>query len=140
MINEFSGKYRFLSNFWSCFIQFGGMTFPSVENAYQACKMKHASDRERFLYIKASQAKKLGKLLPMADTWDQNRIQIMYHLVEAKFRDPILAGLLLETGDEELQEGNWWGDFFWGTVNGVGENHLGKILMEVRENLRKGRP
>jgi hypothetical protein len=43
--------------------------------------------------------------------------------------------MLLLTGDEELIEGNFWGDVFWGVCNGVGKNHLGKILMEVRSEL-----
>ena len=43
---------------------------------------------------------------------------------------------LLETGNEHLEEGNTWGDRIWGTVNGVGQNRLGKILMRVREELK----
>lgn len=40
------------------------------------------------------------------------------------------------TGDVELVEGNWWGDRFWGVCDGVGENRLGRCLMEVRKELR----
>ena len=43
---------------------------------------------------------------------------------------------MIETGDEYLEEGNTWGDRIWGTVNGKGQNNLGKILMRVREELR----
>jgi predicted NAD-dependent protein-ADP-ribosyltransferase YbiA (DUF1768 family) len=35
----------------------------------------------------------------------------------------------------ELIEGNWWGDTYWGVCNGVGENHLGKLLMKIRDYL-----
>ena len=35
-----------------------------------------------------------------------------------------------------LVEENTWGDSFWGTVNGRGENQLGQILMDVRAKLR----
>ena len=39
---------------------------------------------------------------------------------------------LEETRGSELIEGNTWGDRFWGVSRGIGENHLGKILMEER--------
>lgn len=132
MIHELTGPYRCFSNFWSCFIYFDGDWYPSVENAYQAAKMKNKSDRQRFLHIKASDAKKLGRTLPMRDDWNDIRLQVMYELVKQKFASGSLQHRLLETKDAEIQEGNWWGDDFWGTVNGVGENHLGKILMRVR--------
>lgn len=38
--------------------------------------------------------------------------------------------------DGHLEEGNTHGDKVWGTVNGVGENRLGKILMRLREEFR----
>lgn len=136
MINEFRDKYRFLSNFWSCFVRYDGDIYPSVENAYQAAKMKVEADKFRFFYCKASEAKQLGRLLPMRDDWDNLKLQVMLDLVRLKFSHPELAYLLLDTDDEELQEGNWWGDTYWGTVNGKGENHLGKILMQVREELK----
>jgi len=43
---------------------------------------------------------------------------------------------LLATGDEELVEGNDWNDRVWGKVDGVGENHLGRLLMKIRAELR----
>ena len=36
----------------------------------------------------------------------------------------------------ELIEGNVWNDTFWGVCNGKGHNHLGKILMKVRDEIR----
>jgi len=137
MINDLRGKYRPFSNFWTCFIQQYGEFYPSVENAYQASKMENYQDREKFRFIKASEAKQLGKLLPMKKDWDKDKVNVMYALVLQKFKtNNYLAALLLSTEDEEIQEGNWWGDIFWGTVNGKGENHLGKILMQVRKILK----
>ena len=49
----------------------------------------------------------------------------------------MLALRLVETGTEELVEGNDWGDTYWGVCKGTGKNMLGKILMEVREELKK---
>lgn len=135
MIAELTGKYRFLSNFWSCVIEWEGRVYPSVENAYQACKCADLRDREKFFYNKASDAKRLGKVIRMRPDWDSSRLEVMYQLVRVKFEDSKLADMLLATGVEDIQEGNWWGDTFWGTVNGKGENHLGKILMRVRHEL-----
>jgi predicted NAD-dependent protein-ADP-ribosyltransferase YbiA (DUF1768 family) len=47
-----------------------------------------------------------------------------------------LADRLLLTGDEELIEGNYWHDHIWGVCDGTGTNWLGKILMEIRDELR----
>ena len=61
----------------------------------------------------------------------------MREIVFEKFKqNPHLTKKLLDTGDVYLEEGNNWGDRIWGTVNGVGRNELGKILMEVRKELK----
>ena len=57
-------------------------------------------------------------------------------LLRQKFGDAWLRAKLLATGDAELIEGNYWHDTFWGMCNGKGENHLGRLLMEVRSELR----
>ena len=61
----------------------------------------------------------------------------MYMALWEKFSDPYLREMLLDTGDEELIEGNWWGDQYWGVCNGVGKNRLGNILMLIRKNIRE---
>jgi hypothetical protein len=48
-----------------------------------------------------------------------------------------ILDILLATGNEEIIENNPK-DEYWGCGNaGNGENHLGKILMEVRYELRE---
>lgn len=136
MIEELQGEYRFLSNFWSCFIEYQGDIYPSVENAYQAAKCDVINDRKRFLHCKASEAKRLGKLVRLKPEWDSKRLEVMLLLLRKKFRTEPLRSKLLATGDQHIEEGNWWGDTFWGTCNGVGENHLGKLLMQVRKELK----
>jgi predicted NAD-dependent protein-ADP-ribosyltransferase YbiA (DUF1768 family) len=60
----------------------------------------------------------------------------MRSLLRQKFAHPSMRERLLATGDEELIEGNWWGDTFWGVCNGEGQNQLGKLLMRVRHESR----
>lgn len=59
-----------------------------------------------------------------------------------KFTDPELKSKLLATGDEELVEGNTWHDRTWGRCvcskcGGQGQNLLGQLLMELREEIKK---
>ena len=41
--------------------------------------------------------------------------------------------------NEELVEGNYWGDTFWGICNGEGTNWLGILLMAERAYWQKVR-
>ena len=60
------------------------------------------------------------------------KVKLMFVLVTEKFKqNPELKQKLLETGNQELIEGNTWNDTFWGVCNGQGQNWLGKILMLV---------
>jgi len=138
MIHEFQGYYRPFSNFWTIQIEFEGDYYPSTENAYQAAKCANREDRQKFFNIRPSEAKALGKpgVLPKRKDWHEVNLQIMYELNKQKFEANFLKSLLLSTGDEILQEGNTWGDTFWGVCNGKGENNFGKILMRIRSELR----
>jgi predicted NAD-dependent protein-ADP-ribosyltransferase YbiA (DUF1768 family) len=77
-------------------------------------------------------AKKLGGLLPVRPGWEQNKIDVMRDILRIKFAKPDMWRKLAATGDEELIEGNYWNDIFWGVCKGQGQNNLGKLLMEIR--------
>lgn len=83
-------------------------------------------------------AKQRGRQVVLIPDWEDEKLEIMFDLVRMKFEDRELRERLLATGDEELIEGNWWGDTFWGVCKGEGKNALGKILMTVREEAREG--
>jgi conserved hypothetical protein, ribA/ribD-fused len=137
-ITSFTKQYAFLSNFQGCWIALDGVMYPSVEHAYQAAKTFDPNKREAIKLVpRAYQAKILGRKVTIRPNWETLKLDIMKSLLRQKFsRDPFKK-LLLETGDEELIEGNDWGDTFWGqSPLGVGENHLGRLLMEVRRELR----
>jgi hypothetical protein len=53
--------------------------------------------------------------------------------MKKRFQNAALNTLLQETQNKYLEETNHWNDTFWGVCNGIGENRLGKILMEIRK-------
>lgn len=148
MIDKFEGKYRFLSNFYPCKIEYQGITYPSVEHYYVAMKVTDeqlingkyytpADFREMISKVKEPAfVKKIGNKVKIRPNWDKKKLEIMNWVIREKFKDENLKELLLSTGTDELVEGNYWQDFFWGVCNGKGQNHLGKILMTVRDELR----
>ena len=137
MINKFKGTYRFLSNFYIIDIRMNDLVYPSVEHAYQAAKTDNLEAREIIsLTTTPGEAKRLGRQVTLRSDWEDNKLVIMARLVWQKFHEnPNLKRLLLTTGNQTLIEGNTWGDTFWGRCNGRGDNHLGKILMMVREEI-----
>lgn len=136
IINSFSDEYRFLSNFWPARVRLGRLDFPSVENAYQAAKTIKIKERRKFTCCTAVRAKRLGEALKIRSDWDAIKLPIMEKLVRQKFTYSLfLKNKLVNTGNAELIEGNWWNDTFWGVCRGKGANHLGKILMQVRASL-----
>jgi len=137
MIDKFEGRYRFLSNFYPSSVKLDGEVYPTVEHAYQAAKTLKRGERKRIREAEtAGNAKKLGRKLKLRPWWDSMRLEVMESLLRQKFRKGQLRQALLDTGNEELVEGNWWGDTYWGVCNGRGENHLGKLLMKIRKELR----
>lgn len=135
MINLFRDEYFFLSNFYPVEIKLDGIVYPNAEAAFQAQKTLNVEERRKFSMLKNPvQAKRLGRKVKLRDDWEEVKLDIMTEIVSQKFlQHPHLIEMLLQTGDEELVEGNKWGDRFWGVCKGKGENHLGKILMKIRD-------
>lgn len=137
MISSFSGEFSWLSNFYSVPIEYKGLRFHSVEAAFQAQKTLNPIEKIKFSNILSpSEAKKLGRKVTLRPDWEQIKDQIMYDLLKEKFKHPTLKRWLIETGDEELIEGNSWHDTYWGVYEGTGKNTLGKLLMKLREELK----
>ena len=135
-INSFFGGYRFLSNFYPCWVEFEDVIYLSVEHAYQAAKCSDPNYRTTIRQADTARvAKWLGKMVLIRQDWEKVKLKIMKQLLIKKFTDHVLCQMLRNTGDAELVEVNNWGDTFWGVCRGVGENHLGKLLMEIRSTL-----
>ena len=138
-IRGFNVPYRFLSNFWPCIVHMYGKAYPSVEHAYQAAKTLDERERDWIRTPPTARiAKRRGQQVIMRKDWERIKKPIMFELVMDKFtRDESLKKKLLETGNASLVEDNTWGDTYWGKCNGEGKNHLGKILMRARRELRQ---
>lgn len=126
--------YKFLSNMHLCPVLLDGVVYPSAENAYQASKTK---DRELFTTLNPYEAKKLGRKVQMIPDFD--RLASMEKVLRSKFSllNPTLRTRLGDT-TVELVEENTWNDTYFGVCRGVGENHLGKLLMKIREDIQQG--
>ena len=136
IINSFRNEYAFLSNFFPAPTEYEGLLYSCAEGAYQAAKSMDLMERIKFVTLNGAQAKKLGRSVKLREDWDNIKIGVMCEVVLNKFtRNPTLCLKLAKTGGAKLIEGNYWHDTFWGVCNGVGANHLGIILMEVRDLL-----
>jgi ribA/ribD-fused uncharacterized protein len=141
----FFGPFRFLSNFWLCPVVYEGITYRSSEEAYQAAKTLDPEMRRKILDIPelderkmGHRARQFGKQVTLRDDWEDVKFSVMLEILRDKFtRNGDHKESLLVTGDAYLEETNSWGDVYWGVCKGTGENNLGKILMQIRDELRK---
>lgn len=148
----FFDTHKFLSNYHPQPILYNGLLYKNNEAAYQAQKTHDPNKRLEFIYYSPEVARRKGReIKPLREDWlkpleapdpegliVQIRDQIMYEInVKKYFRNIGLGQALLDTGDKYLEETNWWRDDYWGVFEGQGLNKLGRILMKVREELRK---
>jgi ribA/ribD-fused uncharacterized protein len=139
VIDSFTGKYFFLSNFFYSPITYLGLVFSTGEHLFQWFKTFDDTEAEKIrLASTPRMAKALGRRCTLRDDWEEKKFIVMDTTIQLKFHhNSGLAKALDNTGDALLIEGNTWGDRIWGMVkrNGewVGENNLGKILMQQRE-------
>lgn len=129
-----------------------GAIVGSIEIGYQAYKFADPAIQKIILGVSDGyQAKRLARRMeregePIVDDWGESRLGVMRWFVWQKFgRNQPEADYLLGTYDQELVEGNTWGDDFWGAIpmsdepgQFVGRNNLGLLLMQGRSLLMQG--
>ena len=143
-IDNFKGEYFFLSNFYPTKIKYNGIQYLNNEAAFQAQKCTTMEDRIKFSCLNPSDAKRLGRRIILRNDWESVKISIMREIVFEKFKqNPECLKELLDTGNMELiEDTTGWHDNIWGECtceeckNKEHKNYLGKILMEVREELK----
>jgi N-glycosidase YbiA len=134
--------YGCFSNFSAYGLELKGKWWPTSEHYFQAQKFAGTEHEELVRLAKTpKQAAEMGRdrKRPLRADWEQVKDEVMRQAVRQKFRThKDIRQLLLDTGDEELIE-NAPGDYYWGCgADGSGKNMLGKILMEVRAEMRAG--
>lgn len=135
-IAKFDKEFYFLSNFYEQPVMFEGVVYPTSEHAYQAAKSVDSTIRKQIQQCKTpGYAKRMGKSIKLRPDWEQIKLDVMEEIVREKFKNDILKVKLIATNPVELIEGNYWKDTFWGVYNNKGKNHLGRILMKIREEL-----
>ena len=136
-IDRFMNEFDFLSNFYRAPLMYKGIAYPTSEHAYQAAKSLNENTQMNISILGTpAQAKHYGRTVALQPDWEEVKLEIMAEIVHAKFmQNPSLKEKLAATEDVYLEEGNTWGDTYWGVCNGRGENHLGKTLMELRDCL-----
>ena len=141
VIRYFRGEYSFLSNFFIRSIEIDGVVYSPVEHYFQSMKTNNNEEKLGIICARSPKdAKRLGRLCTLRKDWESVKFAVMEKGIYSKFyQHKDLREKLFATGDMLLEEGNFWNDKYWGVVNGVGENNLGKILMNVREQLNNDR-
>jgi len=141
-IRFYSTKDEFgeFSNFARFAFTLDGREWPTSEHYFQAQKFVDEEYREKIRQTASPMiAARLGRSrkVPIRSDWEQIKVDIMRAAVRQKIAaHSDLIQLLLGTGDEELIEAAPR-DSFWGCgKDGTGSNWLGRILMEVREELK----
>lgn len=114
----------------------GGITYPTVEHAFQAAKTDD-KDIKRTIADAGSvrKARKIGRTVTLIPGWDDRRVTVMECLLREKFRNGDLSAQLIDTGDEDIIAD--LKNDFWGVgEDGSGANVLGSLLERIRTELQ----
>lgn len=134
-------RWGAFSNFARYPVSLDGHRWPTTEHYYQAQK---TTDPARQALIRRANSPRIAARLgrdrshPARRGWDGMKVDVMRRAVAAKFtQHDELRELLLSTGDARIVERSPR-DGFWGDgPDGRGRNWLGRVLMEVRAQLRE---
>jgi len=149
-ITYFDGTaYDFLSNFHRSPFDWTSpwgtpYVMSTVEHAFQAEKCIDPAEYRQVVHARSpGQAKTLGRSAQLRSDWEERKFDLMEALLVLKFQIPRLRRQLLKTGNALLIEGNVWHDNIWGDCqchrceDVAGANHLGLLLMRVRDSIRE---
>ena len=125
-IPAFRNEFSFLSNMYQCKVA----QYSNAEAAFMA--QKCLERKAEFVGITGGKAKKLGKQVQLRSDWDEVKLGLMEKVLRVKFKNPMLMDML-KAVEGEIVERNYWKDTYWGVCNNIGTNHLGKLLMKIRD-------
>ena len=136
--------YGCFSNFSPHPVEIESTNWLTVEHYYQAQKFVGTADAVVIPMIQAAptpeQAAALGRdrARTVRSDWEQVKTQVMYAAVLKKFLTHLdIQAVLISTGDKLIVE-NSPTDCYWGCgQDNTGQNHLGRILMRVRQEIKQ---
>jgi len=139
-----SDPYGCFSNFSPHPIQVEGSYWQTVEHYYQAQKFVGSENERLIAVIRQTQtpmeAATLGRdrTRKLRPDWEQVKRQVMWQGVLTKFLTHTdIQAILLDTGEELIVEDSPT-DYYWGCgQDKTGQNQLGEILMNVRQEVRQ---
>ncbi len=136
--------YGCFSNFSPHSIEIEGLVWSTVEHYYQAQKFVGTEDEGLMTLIRnaktPTEAAALGRdrTRKLRPDWEEVKLQVMWQGVLTKFlKHTDIQAILLDTGEELIVEDSPT-DYYWGCgQEHTGQNQLGKILMNVRKEIRQ---
>jgi ribA/ribD-fused uncharacterized protein len=135
-----SDDYGCLSNFSPHQVRLKGKVWPTSEHFFQAQKFAGTEHEEEVRQANSPMiAARMGRSRkrPLRRDWQSVKDNIMREAVRAKFTQHAdLREVLLGTGTATLVEHSERDDYWADGGDGSGRNMLGRILMELREQLR----
>lgn len=138
----FSGPFDVFNNWSAHRIEIWDMRFPTVEHAFHYAKFYLNHPRIANEVLNSSSpwaAKRIADKHAdkRRDDWFDVSIQIMTDLIRAKAnQNEDVKKILLSTGNKIIIEHNPWNSFWGSGKDKKGQNHVGRILMKVRDELR----
>ncbi len=141
----------FYTGEWHCFdpfsaynVEYNGRVWMTVEHAYQAARFVDTSIVDKiynasspYMAKEIARKEKINKQVIVSD-WETQKLEVMRELIRLKIEQhPDVRKKLLESGDLLIVEDSPT-DSYWGRgEDWNGQNNLGKLWMEKREELRK---
>jgi ribA/ribD-fused uncharacterized protein len=133
-------NFYVLSNFSAFNVKWKDIYFDTSEAAYQWEKFPERPDIQGLIaYARsAHQAHAIAQVNKdkCRPDWDDVKVNIMRDILRAKVEQhEYIRKKLLASGDRELIEDSWRDDFWGWGENKNGKNMLGKLWMEIRDEL-----
>ncbi|MDR2902088.1 MAG: NADAR family protein [Lactobacillales bacterium] len=143
VVIRFREDYFFLSNMYpASFIDDTGIVWPTSEHFYQAYKATVKIDFDQINQASDGKvSKEMAHKMPTRPDWDRVKLNVMKNALKYKFsQNPELAEKLEALYHTYLVEGNKWNDTTWGACMNIGQNHLGRQLMNLSKLLKFKKP
>ncbi len=123
-----------------------GIKIRTSEALYQACRYPHLPDVQRMILNETSPMTAKMRSKPFRDQsradWDDVRVKIMRWCLRVKliYNWEQFSKLIISTGEREIVEESakdaYWGAKVCGNQELVGENVLGRLIMELRTKIK----